>query len=244
MIDPGRLWSALQDLLVPRRCPLCRTWLDPERPEEPVCPACRAEHVRRWDQVCLICGRPWSEPDSWSETCPACLRRRPPFRAARFAAAYQGHLAQAIRDFKYRRRLELTPTLGWLLAQADPGPAFPDRFDLVLPVPLHPRRLRGRGFNQSALLAGHLAERGELRLDLLLRLRPTRPQVELQGWARRTNVNEAFGVARPEPVQGRSILVVDDVLTSGSTVEACARALLHAGAGEVFVLTLARALGK
>jgi ComF family protein len=119
-----------------------------------------------------------------------------------------------------------------------PGP------DVVVPVPLHPRRERERGFNQSLLLAQRVgrALRCPVRSDLLVRTVHTPPQTELSGDARRSNVRKAFAARRPAPLAGRQVLLVDDVFTTGSTAEACARCLKRAGASSVVVLTVARVL--
>jgi ComF family protein len=117
-------------------------------------------------------------------------------------------------------------------------------YDIMLPVPLHVQRLRWRGFNQAQLLARPLAHAAGVRLDpySLERVRPTRPQVELDEKERRHNVAGAFRVLRPKAVAGRRVLLVDDVYTTGATVDECSRVLLRAGAQSVDVLALARAV--
>ena len=114
--------------------------------------------------------------------------------------------------------------------------------DLILPVPLHPRRLRGRGFNQALTLARFLlpARRGRIHPDLLRRSRWTDPQVSLSGKARRQNLANVFCLNDPEQVRGRIILLVDDVFTTGTTINECAKTLRQAGAAQVEALTLAR----
>lgn len=118
----------------------------------------------------------------------------------------------------------------------------PPDVDLLMPVPLHPSRLREREFNQSLLLADRLNRRLRLPLsyDNLIRVRPTQPQTELNRAARLKNLRRSFVVQRPEEVTGRRILLVDDVLTTGTTVNECAKALRKAGASDVYVGTLAR----
>lgn len=116
------------------------------------------------------------------------------------------------------------------------------RVDLIVPVPLHPRRLRWRGFNQSLLLAKQVSRRYEVPMDpfVLYRKRETAPQTQLAEDERRRNVRGAFATGPEKPLKGKSLLLVDDVYTSGATVNECSRVLLHAGAKEVYVLTLAR----
>lgn len=134
--------------------------------------------------------------------------------------------------------------LGDLLAEAGVTLLPAGRADLLVPVPLHPRRQRERGFNQAALLAervGRVWGRPVIA-SALVRTMATPPQTELSGEARRRNVRGAFAVVRPRQVAGRRVLLIDDVMTTGATVEACAAPLRGAGAAEVGVLTVARAV--
>ncbi|MEW6542646.1 MAG: ComF family protein [Nitrospirota bacterium] len=148
-------------------------------------------------------------------------------------------LREAIHLLKYRGKVALAATLGDLMGTAmDQLPAF----DLLVPVPLHPTRLKEREFNQSLLLADRLNRRLRLPLsyDNLLRVRRTDPQTELTRSARLKNLRRAFAVRRPGDIEGKRILLVDDVLTTGTTVNECAKALRRAGAADVYVYTLAR----
>jgi len=116
-----------------------------------------------------------------------------------------------------------------------------ERPDLIVPVPLHPSRLRERGFNQALLLArAFFPKDRRVTADLLVRLRPTEPQTNFNGAARRTNLKNAFGIVKPHRLTGKKILLIDDVFTTGTTVNECAMVLKKAGAAEVMVLTLAR----
>jgi ComF family protein len=158
----------------------------------------------------------------------------------------------AIHAMKYGRRPAVARPLGRLLAEAggplvtatarDVAGAPGDVIDAIVPVPLHPARVTERGFNQAELLAVPCATLWGVPLGTraLVRVRPTRPQTELDAAARRANVAGAFEVTRPEDVTGRRLLLVDDVLTTGATVGAAARALKAAGAETVGVLVLAR----
>lgn len=166
--------------------------------------------------------------------CARCVTHPPPYEWARSRYRYGSELAVAIGRFKYGRSIELGRVLGPLLGELPGG-------DLVVPVPLHRRRLRAREFNQSLELARAAWPRVPIDPLALKRLRDTPPQTGLNLRERRENVRGAF-VAERSRVSGREILLVDDVLTTGATVESCARALRRAGAGSVFVLTLARAV--
>jgi len=231
------------DLFLPRRCHLCGAFLDPEAGQELICPNCLSRLVRPRRPACLVCGRPFDSPLGQDRVCESCFTEPPAYAAARYLAEYQTPLAEAIRSFKYAGRVELAASLGGLLAGFEPQPPLPARFDLILPVPLHPRRLRRRGFNQAALLARRLDRLGEVADGILVRQRHTEQQTGLNARQRRENVKAAFALVRPDRVRNKEILIVDDVLTTGATVEECARTLRRARAGAVYVLTLARVVG-
>ena len=194
--------------------------------------------------ACAACGAPSNEAQPF---CAACLEQvrlvsaQQPGSTARALAEYSGPLGEALRGFKYNRRLPAGAALAKWLAGQTPE-AWLAGADVVCPVPLHPRRLLTRGFNQAVVLFRPLAEMHGLELEprLLLRLRHTRPQTGLKPAERRRNVAGAFGLRRPEAVRGRQVLLVDDVLTTGATAAECVRVLQEAGAAGVSVLTLAK----
>jgi ComF family protein len=239
--------------LYPARCVACAEPLpgEPAAPDEWLCTLCRATLLPIGADRCPRCGRPrpglpglaragGPAPRRAAEPCGACRARPPPFSEARAAFEYGAALADAVRRLKYRRAPDLA---GPLAALAGPvlGPSV--AADVLVPVPLHVRRLRQRGYNQSALLAAELARAWARPLvpDALRRTRATAPQVEQPTpSAREANVRDAFAVRRPEAVVGRRVVLVDDVLTTGATAAACARALRRAGAADVMVRTLAR----
>ena len=158
-------------------------------------------------------------------------------------ASYGGAMATAIQRFKYEDGAYLSRPLGGLLRGACCAAAL--AVDLVVPVPLHPRKLALRGYNQSALLAGEIA--AELGIAVaaraLARVVDTAVQAELSRSARQTNVRNAFRLRSPMEVRGRAIALVDDVMTTGATLAACSEPLLRAGARQVTHVVLARALG-
>ena len=162
---------------------------------------------------------------------------------ARAAALYQsdGTLQQAILLFKYGGRRTLSRHLGRLMIETAERLFDPREFDLLIPVPLHPRRERARGFNQAALLAKEVGRGFGLQVGhrILQRVRATEAQSGGRR-AREDNVKGAFIVPRPDRVKDKKLLLIDDVLTTGATAGECARALLAAGAAEVGVYTLAR----
>ena len=172
--------------------------------------------------------------------CGICQREPPSFDCAAVAGPYEGSLRRAIHLFKYDRMTPLVRPLGLHLAEA--AAAFSD-FDAIVPAPLYWSRRWDRGFNQADLLAREVSRRTGIRVDRsLLRTRSTPPQAGLSAAERRRNVRGAFRAAGGGAgIRGKRLIVVDDVMTTGATLEACARALKRAGAGEVAVLTLARA---
>lgn len=149
-------------------------------------------------------------------------------------------LKAVLQRYKYNRDVSLAPVLGALLRQR--APLSPSAYDVIIPVPLHISRLRWRGFNQAQLLAQHVADGSAIDPYSLTRVRPTRPQVDLHESERRRNVAGAFRVTRPQRIDGQRILLIDDVYTTGATVDECSYALLRAGARSVDVLVLARAV--
>ncbi|MCX8067469.1 MAG: phosphoribosyltransferase family protein [Anaerolineae bacterium] len=156
-------------------------------------------------------------------------------------APFRGPARAAVHFLKYRYALSLAEPLGAMMAQCWEMRGVP--VDLVVPVPLHPSRFRARGYNHAALLAWSVGRQLGLPVDeeALIKVRATKVQMSLGLEERRANVQGAF-VARRERVQGRRILVVDDVCTTGATLEACAEALREGGAREVWALTLARTI--
>ncbi|HEY5974722.1 MAG TPA: ComF family protein, partial [Geobacteraceae bacterium] len=166
-----------------------------------------------------------------------------PFAGARAALVFSGPTVDLIHRLKYSYQVRLRRPLGLLTAELLAPFAADCTADLVVPVPLHVKRLRQRGFNQAILLGELLARHWRLPLvrDNLRRVRWTEPQVGLAAHERAGNVRGAFAVAEPVGVKGKRLILVDDVYTTGSTVRECSRVLRQAGAAEVFVVTVARA---
>jgi len=224
--------SKALSLLFPARCASCDAVGD-----EPFCAAC-AETLVIAPAGCPLCGVPLDEalaPSLKPRRCGPCRAQAPPFVSARAPFLHGGALAEAIHALKYEQREELARPLGALFEAVERP-----RAELVCPLPLHPTRLLRRGYDQAALLAREAARRFGLPLEhLLVRARPTAPQVGRDRRARAHNVAGAFRAAGE--VRGRSICLVDDVLTTGATAGEAARALYAAGARRVEVRTLSRA---
>jgi ComF family protein len=174
--------------------------------------------------------------------CGPCRRRAPGFDYARSAARYENVMREALHAFKFRGRRALAAPLGDLVVEAMEGRLPAGVPALLVPVPLHPRRERERGFNQAALLAQRVGRAWQVpvRDDLLVRAVATPSQTELDAAARRANVRNAFRLRRPDAIAGHHVLLVDDILTTGATLSECARCLREAGAALVGALTVAR----
>ncbi|HEV8352780.1 MAG TPA: ComF family protein [bacterium] len=223
------------DVLFPPACQVCRT-----PGQDVLCRICmeRIRLIRA--PVCERCGKPLRGPPDLIFTCLKCQGRRLSFRRARAAGIYDGAMREAIHALKFAGRSALAGPLGAVMAEsatqwrADPPEA-------IVPVPLHAVRRRERGFNQAELLAQPVAEAlsRPLTPGALTRVRPTDAQSGLDADERRRNVRRAF--AAGVPLDG-GILLIDDVFSTGCTVNECARALRAAGAGYVDVLTLAHAV--
>jgi len=228
------------DALLP---PLCLSCDQPVATAGSFCALC-------WQQIkfvtapcCPRCGIPY-ELASGDLLCPTCLTDPPPFSMARSAVAYDAASRPLVLGFKHADQTHLAGALARMMAQS--GQDLLVAGALLAPVPLHRRRLFRRCYNQSALLARVIAKRHGLRCvpDLLVRRRHTPPQARLKAAARHRNVRDAFALnpRRAVLAAGQTIILVDDVMTTGATVEACCRALQAAGAADVRVLTFARAL--
>lgn len=197
------------------------------------------------EPLCARCGAPFEIAVEPGQVCGACIARPPVYDRARAALIYGDVSRDLVLALKYQgRRDALTVLAGWMAAA---GPELVESADLIVPVPLHYFRLVRRGFNQSVWLAAALARRSGTRLsvDALKRVKSSPIQGGLSAEGRRRNVQGAFKVrgSREGLVKDQKILLVDDVLTTGATAEACSRALRRAGAACVDVVTLARVAG-
>lgn len=230
-------FASVANLLYPPTCLLCHSG----RPAGAVCGECAAVMPRRQAPVCIRCGVALPGAFDAVVLCPACRRRPPSFEMARAPWLYAGLVQEAIRQFKYSRHWRIGRWLAEEMSATARASLPLDEVSAVLPVPLHWLKRRLRGWNPSEELAASVAQslKKPCRARALRRTRWTTTQTRLGRQARERNVRAAFA-ARPHSVRQQTVLLVDDVLTSGSTAEACARALHEAGAGRVFVLTAAR----
>jgi ComF family protein len=234
MLDFGEqvqsMARAALDLLFPRRCVTCR------RVGHDLCPDCIAGFVAVGDSICRICGEPQAAPG----VCRRCLASPPAFKCVRSAFRFEGGIRRAIHGLKYNGCRGVAVPLAAAIAERIP---IPSQASVMCPVPLHAERQAERGYNQARLLAQELARNWRISClpeHALRRTRPTGSQVGLDYAARQDNVRDAFSADEPS-VTGRIIVVVDDVCTTGATINACAQVLLDAGAALVLGVTLARA---
>lgn len=227
------IWSGL-DLLFPPICGGCG------KPGSRWCTECQRNIIRLNDPVCDICGIPLYKK---AGCCPDCQRERPCYRSLRSWSAFDDPVKTALHRLKYRRDIGLGDALASQMIGFVVRLNWP--IDLIVPVPLGHKRLKERGYNQVGLIALplSLAMRIPCSSKALTRGHETRSQVGLTKEERRSNVRGAF-YARERDVNGRIILLIDDVATTGSTLSSCAEALYVAGARDVFALTVARALSR
>ncbi len=233
------LAKACQDLLFPPCCLGCGARLS--RWRRPLfCDSCLPDIQPLRPPFCTICGTPFVGAGD-NHLCGACLRGECLLDQARSAFVFQGCLVQAIHGLKYGRRTHALESFAVLVRDGGGLHNLPLP-DLVLPVPLHPRRLRERGFNQAGELARSCLPhwRHLIRSDLLRRCRHAPPQTKLPAAERKRNLTEAFVITSAAMVTGRSVLLVDDVMTTGATLNACAKELRRAGAKNIAAWTLAR----
>jgi ComF family protein len=230
----------LLDLVLPPRCLRCGLAVDGQGR---LCADCWRSLTFLGPPQCRLCGYPLPHALPEAPLCGECARAEPVYDRARAALRYDDGARRLILAFKHADRTDVAPAFGTWLARA--GAELLAEAELIAPVPLHRLRLLKRGYNQAAVLARALAQATGLPLapDLLQRQRATPSQQGLSGRARLENVTA--GAFRVHPWQrtraeGKAVVLIDDVLTTGATVGACARVLRRAGACRVDVLTLAR----
>lgn len=240
----GAVGRRILNHILPMSCGACGIRLTDD-PLPFACRSCWARIAPLPQPRCPRCGFPFASPVALTyspdHTCATCRRRKPSYTRAWSLFPYESPLRDLVHLLKYKNKMVLGSVLGRLMCKH--LPAFPE-LDLVLPVPLGPYRLLEREYNQSLLLADAIARAIGKPLDWssLVRIRQTTPQTALPRRARLKNLRRTFAVARSGRISGRRVLLVDDVFTTGTTVNECAKTLRRAGSAEVYVVTLARTL--
>lgn len=236
------LFEKLLPFFLPSQCACCGRFL--EEGQEGICSCCLSNIRRIRPPYCSICGTPFISETAGEHPCGPCVLRRRYFTMARAVGYYEGPLQEAIHRWKYEGKIHLTPFFGKWMAEELFNYWDADVPDLLVPVPLHVQRLRERGFNQALLLVRELGRHTGIPYPkrILRKKRATVPQVQLSGSERERGVRGTFEVFENGRVEKKSILLVDDVFTTGATVNECARVLVAAGAQRVDVFTLAHAV--
>jgi ComF family protein len=240
-VELKRIVEALQDFIWPRRCAACDEKLAPDDAaflKVPFCEICKEDLMPIVSPMCVCCGLPFDclGPD---HLCAECLSDPPLFSKARAVYEYGASSRDAVLRLKYGKTPWIGEALGRLLSDVAAASTLPD---MLVPVPLHKKKLVARGFNQAALLAAPSAVRlgRPVRADLLRRVRETSPQAGQTRHARFSNLRGAFICDNESAVQGRRVLLIDDVITTGATVREASRTLREAGAVSVEVIAFAR----
>ena len=235
-----RAAGALLDLLYPPHCAIC---LRKTRAGQHLCAACRKDAPAIRAPFCDTCSEPFFGCIDGNFVCPNCRERRFRFTCAVACYKSQGAVRELVHRFKYNGKVYLRNVLtDWLAETLEDARLQSPPCDRIVPVPLHPTSERERGFNQALLLAEGLTQRSGIPLaDCLKRTRYTTTQTIFDRQARMENLRGAFQMRQSADVRNLHLLLIDDILTTGSTVDECARALRDAGAASVRVATVARA---
>lgn len=229
------------DILFPKICLLCDNSLE----KTIICRSC-SEAFSFIDnaRVCDVCGVPYSSlSEQKLHLCGNCISNTESLLKVRSVLLYKDKLRDLLHYFKYSSKMYIADFLSDLVI--DRFPSDLSGFDIIVPVPLHIRRLQERGYNQTVLISKVLAGNLGVRLDLfsLKKVKYTKPQVDMSNFvARAKNVKNSFHISNKKMFSGKTVLLLDDVYTSGSTIRECSKQLIEAGAKYVFALTIARAV--
>lgn len=273
-IAGNRFLDYLRILVFPYKCPVCGNFFQAEPADvfqvnagkrfEPetfsfekalerfLCPDCRADYTPVDSPMCPICGYMFKSGEGDDHVCGRCEEKRPQYGIARSYAAYDRSVRKSVHLLKFRNRMNLAGPLGDCVLAVFLRYWDPKDIDLLIPVPLHIKRMRKRGFNQAYLIIHKWRKRAEMfgadishiRIEkhVLFKVRQSKPQVGMTSGERIRNVKRTFEVKNSSKIKGKRLLLVDDVFTTGATANECVRVLLKSGAGRVDVLTFGRTM--
>ncbi|MBM3254892.1 MAG: ComF family protein [Candidatus Omnitrophica bacterium] len=236
------LLEGLRNIIYPKLCLICKQRLSSGSIDGFVCPGCWSRIKKTLPPFCRRCGRQLQGGALDKHICASCIRNSPHFDRAFSPCAYEGVIKELIQEFKYKRKDYLGYALSSLLIDFIKEYSIAmDIIEWIIPVPLHKTRMREREFNQAQIIAAYIASEFKIKMleDNLIRHRYTKTQTDLEGQERLLNVQNSFSVKDNKVIRGKNILLIDDVLTTGATSSEAASALKAAGAGIVFVATLA-----
>ena len=238
--------SGLLNIIFPPRCVVCSNYITEKKSFNLswLCEKCIEDIKFISPPFCSICGIPFPKGSRGeNHPCGSCIKEPPAFDKAVSVFIYDGSIIKAIYSFKYGNKSYLFRPFGKLIIEkVEKEIHLRENPPLVIPVPLCNKRLRHRGYNQSALVAGYLAKELNLVIDYdsLIRIRETVPQTELNKKEREKNLINAFTVNNPDKIKNSRIVLVDDVYTTGSTLKECSKTLKKAGAKKVYCISIAR----
>ena len=237
------LWHKFLNILLPPRCIMCGKVLSEKNG---LCPDCFNSINFISAPYCYKCGRPFVKESGLKfaakQYCGECLKKKKfLFEMQRTSFVYDDNSKNLVLDLKFHDKTVAAETLANMLYAAGKD-IWENKPDLLIPVPIHYMRLIKRRFNQSALLVKFLSKKTKISADYssLVRQENTIPQVQLSGFARRHNLRKAFKVKYPQNIKNKKVVLIDDVETTGSTLNECAKVLRKAGAKEIYSITLAR----
>lgn len=236
-----RFLDAFLDFFFPGRCLVCgKDVINTQR----ICESCLLNIKYISSPICLKCGIPFNSGTGRDHLCGTCLTTKIYFTKARAVGFYEGVLQEAIHQFKYNKKTFLAKPLASFMVNCGLDSIDLESYNFLVPVPLHPKRLRERGFNQALSLAKYIGKKCRIPIDYLSlkRVRWEEPQINLSKKERERNVRGAFSLYNKDRFKGSNILLIDDVYTSGATVNECAKVLIKARTASVDVLTLCRAV--
>ena len=233
---------SLSDFFFPPQCLLCNTSFTPENSRY-FCNKCYDDFSFIKNPVCEKCGLPFQTQEGADHLCGQCITGKHFFDKARSVSTYDGTLRKALHGFKYNEKSLLSKPLSQILAAYGENLLNQKEYDAIVPVPLHSKRLRQRGYNQALILAKTAGKAWGIKVDIksLERVKWTIPQTVLSKNERQKRIRGSFSCS-PERVRDKNLLIIDDIYTSGSTVSECARILKKNGALKVDVLTFARTI--